>query len=69
MLLLAQAGIIPTVAYWAIIVVIVIAIVAAVVIFTNKAGIPIPPWVVQLFWILVIAVVVIAAIKFLVRLA
>jgi hypothetical protein len=65
--LLAQAGIVPTVAYWAIIVVIVIAIIAAVYVFTRNAGVAIPPWVVQLFWIIVVAFVVIMAIKLLSR--
>jgi hypothetical protein len=51
-------------AHMAIAVVIVAAVVALVYVALNNFGIGIPAWVVQVFWILVVAFVVIAAIKF-----
>jgi len=47
----------------AIAVVIIAAIVALVYVALRQFGITIPPWVVQVFWIIVVAFVVIAAIK------
>jgi hypothetical protein len=47
--------------------IILVAAIAAIVFIACKAmGVAIPPWVVQVFWVLVIAVVCIVAIKFLV---
>jgi hypothetical protein len=47
--------------------IILVAAIAAIVVIACKAmGVAIPPWVVQVFWVLVIAVVCIVAIKFLV---
>ena len=48
----------------AIAVVIIAAVVALVYVALRQFGIQIPPWVVQVFWILVVAIVVIAAIRF-----
>lgn len=45
-------------------VVIVAACVALVYVAMRQFGVAIPPWVVQVFWILVVAVVVIFAIRF-----
>ena len=50
----------------AIFVIIVAAIIAIVFVALRKLGIAIPDWVVQVFWVVVVAVVCIAAIKFLV---
>jgi hypothetical protein len=47
----------------AIFVVIIAAVVALVYVALRQFGITIPPWVVQVFWIIVVAFVVIAAIK------
>jgi hypothetical protein len=47
----------------AIAVVIVAAVVALVVIALRQFGIAIPPWVVQVFWVIVVAFIVICAIK------
>ena len=47
----------------AIAVVIIAAVVALVYVALRQFGITIPPWVVQVFWIIVVAFVVIAAIK------
>ena len=52
------------VGYWACIVVLIAAIVALVYVALRKFGIAIPDWVQQCFWIVVVAVVIIAAIKF-----
>ncbi len=49
----------------AILVIIVAAVAAIVFIALRQMGVAIPPWVVQVFWVLVVAVVCIAAIKFL----
>lgn len=49
----------------AIAVVIVAAVVALVYVALRQFGIQIPAWVQQVFWILVVAIVVIAAIRFL----
>jgi hypothetical protein len=47
--------------------IILVAAIAAIVFIACKAmGVAIPPWVVQVFWVLIIAVVCIVAIKFLV---
>lgn len=48
----------------AIMVVIIAAVVALVAIALRKFGVAIPDWVVQVFWVLVVAVVVIFAIRF-----
>lgn len=48
----------------AIAVVIISAIVALVFIALRKFGVPIPDWVVQVFWVCVVAFVVICAIRF-----
>lgn len=48
----------------AIAIVIILAIVALVVVFTRVAGVSIPDWMVKVFWIVIAAIVVIAAIRF-----
>ena len=48
----------------AILVVVIAAIVALVYVALNKFGVAIPGWVQQVFWILVVAIVIIAAIRF-----
>lgn len=48
----------------AIAVVIIAAVVALVYVALSKFGVAIPGWVVQVFWICIVAVVVIAAIRF-----
>ena len=53
-----------TITEWAILVVVVAAIVALVYVALIQFGIAIPVWVVNIFWIVVVACVVIAAIKF-----
>lgn len=68
-LMFAQAGAAWTLAHWAILVVVVIAIVAIVVIALRQAGVAIPGFVVQIFWILCAAALCIFAIKFLMGLA
>lgn len=59
---LAIPGGIPALAVW---VIIIAAIVAIVFVATRAMGVAIPAWVIQVFWILVIAVVCIAAIQLL----
>jgi hypothetical protein len=48
----------------AIAIIIVIAVIAVVFIFIRQSGVPIPPWVIQLFWIIVACLVCIGAIRF-----
>lgn len=66
MLLLAQLVTSWSVAHIAIMVVVIAAIVALVMVALRKFGIAIPDWVQQVGWILIVACVVIAAIKLLV---
>jgi hypothetical protein len=47
----------------AILVVVVAAVVALVYVALRQFGVQIPPWVIQVFWIIVVAFVVILAIK------
>lgn len=54
-----------TIAGWAIWIVIAAAIVAAMYVALTAFGIGIPSWVITLFWICVVAVVVVAVIRFL----
>lgn len=54
-----------TISGWAIWLVIAAAICAVVYVALTTFGIGIPAWVVTVFWILVVAVVIVAAIKFL----
>jgi hypothetical protein len=56
------------VARWAIFAVVFAAIVALVLVAFGAFGIPIPPFVVTIGWILVVALVVIVAIRFIARL-
>lgn len=49
---------------WAIAIVIIAAIVALVYIALRQFGIAIPAWVVQAFWIVVVAIVIIGLIRF-----
>ncbi len=67
MLFLAQAGISWSVANIAIAIVIIAALVALVLVALRQFGIAIPAWVQQIFWILIVAFVVIFAIKLLMR--
>jgi hypothetical protein len=64
-MILAQIGASYSLAHILIAVVIIAACVALVYIALNQFGIAIPGWVVQVFWIVVVAVVIIAAIRFL----
>ncbi len=62
---LSQIGIVG----WVILLIIVVAVVAIGLIFLRVAGIQVPQWAWQVFWIVVAAVVCILAIKFLVGLS
>jgi hypothetical protein len=53
------------VADWAIAIVIIAGIAAAVFLALRQLGVAIPAWVIQLFWILVVVFVVVAAIRLL----
>lgn len=63
------AGLVDTVGFWLIAIVIICAIIAVAYIGMRKFGVQPPDWVVQIFWILVVCVVVVMAIGFLVSLA
>ncbi len=67
--ILAQVGLGGSVVHWAIIIILVAAVVALVYVALNKFGIAIPDWVQQVFWILIVAIVVIGAILFLAKFA
>lgn len=67
--MLTLAVVVPGgIAGMAIWVIIVAAVVAVALIACRAMGVPIPPWVVQVFWVLIIAVVCVFAIKFLMTL-
>jgi hypothetical protein len=53
---------------WVICIIIVAAVIAVMYVALNQFGITIPPWAVRIFWILVVAVVAILAIRFLLSL-
>lgn len=53
----------------AVMVILVAAVVAIVFVACRQMGVAIPAWVIQIFWILIVAVVCIAAIKFLLGVA
>lgn len=63
-MILAQALAGWSFAQLAIAVVIVAAVIALVFIAVRQFGVQIPAWVVQVFWVLVVAVVIIFAIRF-----
>ncbi len=58
-----------TVAHWIIMIIILAAVIAVMYVVLGRMGVAIPAWVIQIFWILVVAVVGIMAIKFLLSLA
>lgn len=64
-MILAQLAASYSLAHILIAVVIIAACVALMYIALNQFGVAIPPWVVQVFWILVVACVIIFAIRFL----
>ena len=64
--LLAQVGSTYSIASIAIWVIVVIAVLAILHLAITKLGLNVPDWAVQVFWIIVIAVALIWAIKFLV---
>lgn len=68
MTMLAQFGGF-SIAHWAIMIIIAAAVIAVICVALGVFKIKIPDWVIQIFWVLVVAVVAIAAIKFLVGLA
>jgi len=63
--LLAQVWAGWSIGHFAIAIILVIAVVAIVVAFAKYSGVPIPPIVVTIFWIILGAAVCIAAIRFL----
>jgi len=66
--LLAQGGVISTVAYFAIILIVVGGIIGITYVILQRAGVQIPPWLITCFWIVVAVVVGILLIRFLVSL-
>ena len=48
----------------AIAIIVIIAVVAILWVFIKQSGVPIPGWLIQVFWIVLAAIVCIAAIKF-----
>ena len=57
-----------TVGEFVIAIVIIAAVVAVMYVALRQFGVAIPPWVIQIFWIVVVAVVAILAIRFLLSL-
>lgn len=53
-----------SIVHWVIMIIVIAAVVAIMHIVLGKMGVAIPDWVVQIFWIIVLAVVGILAIKF-----
>lgn len=68
MLFAAAAGAGLTIMHWIIIVVAVLAIIGIAIAASKQFGVPIPPFFIQVMWILIVAVVAIVAIKFLIDL-
>ena len=50
--------------HWGILIIVVAAVIGIVMIFLRQAGVTIPPFIVQVLWIVLAAVICIAAIKF-----
>lgn len=65
-LVLAQAGVVGAVAGWVIIAIVVAAIIGIGMVVLRATGVAIPPWVITIFWIVLVAFVAVVAIKFLV---
>jgi hypothetical protein len=65
--ILAQVGLAGFgLVHWAIMIIIVLAVVAIVVVFLRQTGLTIPPFIITILWIVLAAVICIAAIKFIV---
>lgn len=69
MSLLAQVGVAGGFIQWAIIIVVVAAVVALVCVGLRQFGITIPPFIIQVIWIVIAAVIIIAAILFVAKMA
>jgi hypothetical protein len=63
--LFAQAGMAASIAHWIVILIVVGGIIGIGFIIIRQAGINIPPFVIQIFWIVLACVVGVIAIKFL----
>jgi hypothetical protein len=61
--IIAQAGLAATLGGWIIVAIVVAAIVAILLVFVRASGIGVPPWVVQILWIILAAALAILAIK------
>lgn len=67
LMLLAQAGVASALGYWVILAIIVAAIVGVLLVVIRTTGVSVPPWVGQILWIVLVAVVAVVAIRFLLR--
>lgn len=67
-MILAQGAIPSSIVSWIIIAMVIAGIVGIAIIVARAAGISIPPWVIQIFWICLAVVVGVVAIKFLIGL-
>ncbi len=65
---LAQFAVPGSILYYLIIVIVIAAVIGIVFVALRQFGVSIPPWAVQIFWICVVAVVAIIAIKFVIGL-
>jgi hypothetical protein len=64
MILLAQAFAGFGLVHWGILIIVIAAVVGIVMIFLRQAGVTIPPFIIQVLWVVLAAIVCIAAIKF-----
>lgn len=63
--LLAQSALGSTVAHWLVIAIIIAGCIGIAYVVAKAAGIPIPPWVITILWIVLAVVIGVVAIKFL----
>lgn len=69
MLLFAQAGVAPVIASWVVIAIIVAAVIGIGLIVARVSGVEVPGWVIQIGWILLVAIIGIAAIHLLMQMS
>jgi hypothetical protein len=64
-MLLAQLGAGYSVTQWVIILIVIISVIGILYVVVRQSGVQIPGWVIQIFWIVALAIVAIFAVKLL----
>jgi hypothetical protein len=67
LLLLAQAGVAATLVDWIVVIIVLAGIVGIAYVVAQQAGLVVPPFLVQILWIVLAVVVAVVAITFLAR--